>query len=181
MDTTVTLTEEVAELAVLAGDSCAFQSTLAAATEAVEQALETERQAEGAAISLAHRRLLGALTGELADASAALRKALNAQGRCVLGATRAESDLRVLPRLRERLLAFRLSRSGDARPPGSAPSWWFSLAEAIETLDSGTERLAVLGAGQPATAPARTLAEGAAALLRRHHDRLLQEAERWVG
>ena len=77
---------------------------------------------------------------------------------------------------------FRLRRRDRAaQSPAEQPTWWFSLTEAIEALEEGSNRMRALANGQPAEAPARVLSESTAKLLREHHERLVDEADRWMG
>lgn len=164
--------QDLAERAIRRGSTTAFQSTLAAATRAVERALEHEERAARAAISLAQNDALGEMTEELRRVSKALQASLDAQGRCLMPACAEKKDPRP---------PFRLLRRERPAPVAERPMWWFSLTEAIESLEEGSNRMRALAGGQPADAPSRVLSESTAALLSEHHDRLTDEAERWMG
>ena len=164
--------KDLAERAVQRGSTIAFQSTLAAAAQTVEHALEHEETAARAAISLAQNDALGEMTAELRVVSKALRASLDAQGRCLMPAC-AEA--------KEKRGRFRLLRRERPTPSPERPTWWFSLTEAIESLEEGATKMRALASGQPADAPSRALSESTAALLAEHHDRLVDAAERWMG
>lgn len=149
----------------------AFQSTLAAAAQAVERALRCEEAAAGAALSLAQRDALAGMTEELRAVTGALQALLDEQGRCLMPSCADE----------KKSMFRRIRRDRSAERPSERPSWWFSLTEAIETLEEGADRMEALAGGQPAAVPSRVLSESTAALLRGHHDRLVDEAERWMG
>lgn len=171
MDVSTPLPVEVhglSEAAAQRGSTVAFQSTLAAATQAVCRALESEEQAEAAALSLAQREALAEMTEELRSAADALGAALTEQGRCLLPPE---------PPAPKR---WRLRRTRPEAEP-TPSSWWFALSEALGALEAGADALAGIADGQPPEAPSRALGTATAALLREHHDRLLEYAERWMG
>ena len=157
---------ELADRAVQRGSVVAFQSTLAAATQAVRQALQCEQVVSAAALSLAHSGALGDMTVELRAAQEALESALNRQGQCLIsaGEPRPRRTLRIAPRAAQR----RRSR----------PTWQGALSGAISVLDRGASSLEALASGQPTDAPSRRLGIATAILLRAHCDRLKVEAER---
>lgn len=178
MEVGTPLIEEVSELAARAahqGSVIAFQSTLAAATKAVQQALQREEAAENAALSLAQQGALHNMSGELRAVSEALQGSLDRQGRCLMPA--CDEEKRRPFRLPHPIRAMRKGKD-DATP---RPTWWFSLVEAIEALEDGADRMDALASGQPDDAPSRTLGQATAGLLRSHQDRLVGEAERWIG
>ncbi len=163
MEVSTLLAAEVQDLAVRAterGSVIAFQSTLAAAVQAVQRALHHEEAVGQAALSLAQQGTLGAMTGELRAVQAALEAELD-QGRCLLPA-------------RER----RTFRFAPRRPAADRPSWSSSLSEAVEALAEGADCMNALASGQPAEAPSRALGTATADLLRGHRDRLAAEALR---
>lgn len=175
MEVTTPFTEEVRDLAARAvrrGSTIAFQSTLAAAAQAVQRALKHEETLAHAALSLAQNDTLGEMTGELRSIADALQASLDAQGRCLMPPR---------PEGKEKKHAFRFLRRERPAPPAERPTWWFSLTEAIESLEEGSNRMHALASGQPTDAPSRVLSESTAELLREHHDRLVDEAERWMG
>ena len=170
--------EEVSELAAQAneqGSVIAFQSTLAAATQAVERALQREEVAEEAALSLAQQDALHAMSSELRAISEALQGALDNQGRCLMPP--CDEKKRRMFGLPASLRAGRKGREEKAAP---RPTWWYSLVEAIEALGEGAERMQAIASGQPGDAPSRALGLATADLLGNHHDRLIGEAERWI-
>jgi hypothetical protein len=175
MEVGTPLVEEVAELAAHAaqqGSVIAFQSTLAAAAKAVQQALQREEAAEEAALSLAQQDALHDMSGELRAVSEALQGSLDRQGRCLMPVPREEKRR-----------AFRLPRKKTEVQDEAAttrPTWWFSLVEAIDALEDGADRMDALASGQPEDAPSRTLGQATAGLLRTHQGRLVSEAERWI-
>lgn len=171
MEVPVLLSDEVRDLAARAaerGSVIAFQSTLAAAAQAVQQALQHEEAVGEAALSLAHRDTLDDMTSELRAARKALESALDRQGRCLM-------PIREGTRRR----SFRLPSRGARRQPSlGRPTWGGSLSDAIAVLDKGASCMGALASGQPAGAPSRTLGTATATLLREHHDRLAAEANR---
>ena len=173
MEVATPFVHEVRDLAARAnerGSTVAFQSTLAAAAQAVQRALSSEETAERAAISLAQCGALGEMTEQLRALEEALQASLDMQGRCLM--PRGEETKRRPFRFRR--------RERPAAPPAEHPTWWFSLAEAIESLEEGSACMAALASGQPDGAPSRVLSEATAELLRTHHDRLVDEADRWI-
>lgn len=164
--------QDLAERAVRRGSTIAFQSTLAAAAQVVARALEMEEEAAHAAISLAQNDALGEMTEELRAVSKALQASLDVQGRCLMPPCEEKRGSKN---------PFRLRRRERAAPPSERPTWWFSLTEAIESLEEGSNRMRALAGGQPADAPSRALSESTAALLAEHHDRLVEAAGRWMG
>ncbi len=149
----------------------AFQSTLAAAAKAVQRALRHEEAVAQAALSLAQNAALGDMTEELRAVGGALQASLDMQGRCLM--PHCEEEKRWGFRIRR--------REPVVETPSERPTWWFSLTEAIESLEEGSNRMEALASGQPADAPSRVLSESTAELLREHHDRLVEEADRWIG
>ena len=175
MEVRTPLVEEVRELAARAekqGSAIAFQSTLASAAQAVQRALRREEVVEEAALSLAQQDTLRSMNRELRAVSDALQSSLDAQGRCLMPArpTPAQWSARLARKVRA------------PRKPESAqrPSWWFSLIEAIETLEEGADRMDAIVSGQSHEAPSRALGQATAELLREHQGRLLDEANRWI-
>jgi hypothetical protein len=172
------LVEDVSELAAQAsaqGSVIAFQSTLAAAAQVVERALQREKVAEEAALSLAQQDALHAMSSELRAISEALQGALDSQGRCLMPAcTEKKSRMFGLP------ASLRAGRKGREEKAAPRPTWWYSLVEAVEVLGEGAERMRAIASGQPGDAPSRVLGLATADLLGNHYDRLLGEAERWI-
>jgi hypothetical protein len=64
--------------------------------------------------------------------------------------------------------------------PDAERSWWFTLSDTLDTLDDDAARIDAIASGQAIGTASRELAEAAAELLRRHHERLVVEAERWI-
>ncbi len=171
MEVPTLLADEVRDLASRAaqrGSVIAFQSTLAAAVQAVRQALQHEEAVSEAALSLAHRDALSEMTGEMRTTCSALEAALDRQGRSLMPVDQADKK-------RSFRFAARTSRQKEA---SHRPTWFGSLSDAIEVLDNGASCMGALASGQPADAPSRTLGTATANLLRDHHDRLTAEAER---
>jgi hypothetical protein len=178
MEVGTPLVEEVADLAARAarqGSVIAFQSTLAAAAKAVQQALRHEEAAEEAALSLAQQDALHDMAGELRRVSEALQRSLDRQGRCLMPDPEEKARSFRFP---SPIRAMRKGRGEDNTP---RPTWWFSLVEAIEALEDGADRMDALASGQPGDAPSRALGQATAELLRSHQGRLTGEAERWIG
>ncbi len=175
MEVCIPLVEEVRELAARAekqGSAIAFQSTLVAAAQNVQRALRREEAAEEAALSLAQQDALRGMSSELRAVSDVLQASLDRQGRCLMPPC---SDAKTWPaRLARKVRAPRKPN------PVHRPTWWFSLTEAIETLQEGADHMNALASGQASEAPARALGQATADLLRGHQDRLLGEAERWI-
>ncbi len=175
MEVSTPLVEEVRELAARAvrqGSVIAFQSTLAAAAQTVQRALQHEVAVEAAALSLAQQDALHGMTGELRAVSDALQASLDEQGRCLMPPCSAAK------KWTERLAS--KVRAPHKPEVTHRPTWWFSLTEAIGTLEEGADRLDALASGQPDDAPSRALGHATADLLRGHQDRLVGEAERWI-
>lgn len=175
MEVCTPLVEEVKDLAARAvqqGSVIAFQSTLAAAAQTVQRALRQEEAAENAALSLAQKDALRGMVGELRAVFDVLQSSLDDQGRCLMPPH--PKTQRWSTRLANKV---RTPREPEAN---HHPTWWFSLTEAIETLDEGADRMDALASGQPADAPSRALSQATVELLRSHQDRLLGEAERWI-
>lgn len=167
--------DEVRELAARAekqGSTIAFQSTLAVAAQAVQRALQREEAAEEAALSLAQQDALRGMSTELRAVSDVLQASLDDQGRCLMPS--CPDSKRWSARLARKVRAPRKAA------PAQRPTWWFSLTEAIETLEEGADRMDALASGQSDAAPARALGQATAGLLRNHQDRLLSEAGRWI-
>jgi hypothetical protein len=70
--------------------------------------------------------------------------------------------------------------SEEAAGPDEANSWWFALAEAIQTIEDGTTRILSLASGQPKGGPARRLSSIVVRLLRAQHHSLMAEADAWI-
>jgi hypothetical protein len=149
---------EAIRQATRSGSAVTLQCTLAAAAQVVNKAIECETQAAAAALSLAQRQTLEALRADLCTAADALDAALDRQGRCLLPSRSSTG-------LWSRLLPW-TNRST------STPSWWSALDTTLDTLDGAAEELIQLGEAQPGDAPARTIAEATAHLLREQHRRL---------
>lgn len=132
--------------------SIAFQSVLVAAIQIVERVREEEVAVSKAAISLAHRQQLSHLLASTDSMIQLLRSALNNQGSRIL-------DLQ--PKIKER--------------DGVNTSWWFCLAQAIETLDAGRDWIGLLVAGQNGESPTKKLGNVVAQFLDAHYSLLHAE------
>jgi hypothetical protein len=137
--------------------SVVFQSVTVAAHQAIERVLAREREVASAAISLAQGEKLRDMIESLEAVLDALHQTLSAQGMTML---------HMAP---ERAHAV----SGDR-------SWWFTLTEALQSLDDGIQRISAIVSGQPRGGPARTLSSVVVRLLRQHHRCLMDEAEQWI-
>ncbi|MEM8601696.1 MAG: hypothetical protein AAGF99_17405 [Bacteroidota bacterium] len=171
MDVSTLFDDDVRDLAAHAahrGSVIAFQSTLAAAAQAVQHALAQEEAVGEAALSLAHRDALRYMTTELRVTRSALESALDGQGRRLMPTreARKKRPFRLRPRAPRR------------REAPQRLSWFGSLADAIEVLDEEAERMGALVSGQPPEAPSRALGTATAHLLRDHHAKLVAEAAR---
>lgn len=173
MEVPTLLADEVRGLAARAverGSVIAFQSTLAAAAQAVQQALQHEEAVSQAALSLAQQGTLGEMTEELRVVRAALESSLDRQGQCLMPAGAAA---------KKRTFRFPARASRQDQAP-LRPTWSRSLSDAVEALETGADSMAALASGQPDDAPSRVLGTATSGLLRDHHDRLAAEAERLV-
>jgi hypothetical protein len=151
----------------------AFQAVLVALAQTVQRAVARVRTAEASALNLAQQQMVSAVADDLAATAAALREALNAQGRCLLDGRRT---------LREKVKdASEKVRASLAQKQGpAASSWWFALSEAVEALDDAAEQVIALAEAQPAGAPAAALGHEVVVQLDAHREALLAEADRWV-
>lgn len=150
------------------GSVVAFQCTVAAAKQAVRDALDQEIELERAAPSLAHQDRLARLRAELEAAVHELRAACTPQAHVLLE-----------PRREVRSILGRILRGRSDL--GVSPSWSDALAATVEVLEKGSDHLYSLASGQPVDAPARALAEATAHLLERHHSQLQGHAVRLRG
>lgn len=133
-----------------------FQSVIVACVQTIDRVRLREEQVAEASISLAQREKLHHLLAELDAVSYVLRNALTTQGTSML----------------------RMG-SSDAAPHDES-RWWYALAEAIQELEDGSERMASLVGAQPRGASVRRLAGSVVRLLHKHHARLVLEAEAWM-
>jgi hypothetical protein len=140
-----------------------YQSVAVAAVQILERALCYEREAAEAALSLGQQEKLESMVATAEQAVSLLRGTLSAQGHKVMHLCAEQSP----PRL-------------DQNRPSSGEPWWFVLAEALEVLEEGTDRMSTLSTGQPSGSPACKLSKIIAQLLRSHHDALLLEADDWI-
>jgi hypothetical protein len=133
-----------------------FQSVIVACLQTMHRVRLREEQVSEASISLAQREKLHGLLAELDAVSYVLRNALTTQGTCML-------------------------RMGSSQNLSLDESrWWYALAEAIQELEDGSERMASLVGAQPRGAAVRRLAGTVVRLLHKHHARLVLEAEAWM-
>lgn len=133
-----------------------FQSVIVACLQTIARVRLRERQVAGASISLAQRDKLHALLDELDAVSAVLREALTPQGTSML------------------------KMGGPVQNSFDESRWWYALAEAIQELEDGSERMASLVGAQPRGAAVRRLAGTVVRLLHKHHAKLVLEAEAWM-
>ncbi len=132
----------------------AFQSVLVAAIQILERVREDEIFVSKAAISLAHREQLAHMIASVDSMMQSLQGALNSQGARIL----------------------------DLQPNNIAPderqnSWWFCLAQAIETLIAGCDWIGSIVTGQHKESPARKLAKIVSGFLKKHRTKLYAEIE----
>lgn len=140
-----------------------YQSVAVAAVQILERALCYEREAAEAALSLGQQEKLESMVATADRAVSVLRDTLSAQGHKVMHLCTEQSP----------------SASDWSRPSSNEP-WWFVLADALEVLEEGTDRMSTLTTGQPSGSPARKLSQTVAQLLQSHHDALLLEADDWI-
>lgn len=140
-----------------------YQSVAVAAVQILERALCYERDAAEAALSLGQQEKLESMVETAEQAVSLLRDTLSAQGHKVM-----------------HLCAEQSPPEPDQNRPSSGEPWWFVLADALEVLEEGTDRMSTLSTGQPSGSPACKLSEIIAQLLRSHHDTLLMEADDWI-
>jgi hypothetical protein len=133
-----------------------FQSVIVACLQTIARVRLRERQVAGASISLAQRDKLHALLDELDAVAAVLREALTPQGTSML------------------------KMGGPVENSFDESRWWYALAEAIQELEDGSERMASLVGAQPRGAAVRRLAGTVVRLLHKHHAKLVLEAEAWM-
>jgi hypothetical protein len=140
-----------------------YQSVAVAAVQILERALCYEREAARAALSLGQQEKLDAMVSTADQAVSVLRDTLNAQGHKVMHLCSEQSP-----------------SDPDQDPDSTGQPWWFVLADALDVLEEGTDRMSTLTTGQPPESPARKLSQIIAQLLRSHHDALLMEADDWI-
>lgn len=140
-----------------------YQSVAVAAVQILEKALRYERKAASAALSLGQQEKMRAMVETAEQAVSVLRDTLTAQGHKVMHLCARKSPPGPDP------------ASDDAGQP-----WWFTLSNALEVLEQGTDQMTTLTTGQPSGSAARKLSQLIAQLLRSHHDALLLEAEEWI-
>ncbi len=140
-----------------------YQSVVVAAVQILEKALRYERQAASAALSLGQQEKMRSMVETAERAVSVLRDTLTAQGHKVMHLCTETSS------------AGPAAASDDAGQP-----WWFTLSNALEVLEQGTDQMTSLTTGQSPGSAARELSQLTAQLLRSHHDALLLEAEEWI-
>ena len=162
----------------------AFQSLLAAGSDALARLARSVRRAEDAAISLAQREHAHEVAQDLGDARDALCSGLAESSRCLRAEAPSLSEaLRGLLRPdRQRLaVAARAVRTAAARPKAeSAPDWFAATTDAVEALGEAAEHLDALALAQPPASATRALGCGLAAFLRERRDALLGDIARLV-
>jgi len=139
-------------------DRVLFQSLAVTVLQTLERVRWHERQVEAAGISLAQREKLARMIASLEATTSALQGLLSVQG----------------AKMRD------VSAGGDRTKKGET-LWWFALVEALQVLEISIEQIASIVSNQPKGSPARTLAGVAAQLLHTHYNKLLEEAEQWMG
>ena len=139
-----------------------YQSVVVAAVQILEKALRYERQAASAALSLGQQEKMKAMVETAERAVSVLRDTLTAQGHKVMH------------------LCTETSSAGPAASDDEGQPWWFTLSNALEVLEQGTDQMTSLTTGQSPGSAARELSQLTAQLLRSHHDALLLEAEEWI-
>jgi hypothetical protein len=140
-----------------------YQSVAVAAVQILERALCYEQEAAEAALSLGQQEKLESMVETAEQAVSLLRDTLSVQGHKVM-----------------HLCAEQSPPEPDQNRPSSGEPWWFVLADALEVLEEGTDRMSTLSTGQPSGSPACKLSKIVAQLLRSHHDALLMEADDWI-
>lgn len=140
-----------------------YQSVAVAAVQILERARCYEREAAQAALSLGQQEKLESMVSTADQAVSVLRDTLSAQGHKVM-----------------HLCSEKSPPEPDRDPDSTGQPWWFVLADALDVLEEGTDRMSTLTTGQPSGSPARKLSQIIAQLLRRHHDALLLEADEWI-
>ncbi len=130
------------------------------ASDSLKKVVETERGLQDAAISLGQEELLAVLIEELDTVLAACRKC---------------EDVSV-----ESKAGSRVSDVATTSGQRALPQWWFALSEMLQTTDREIELLKTIGRGQPRNSPARQMCNIVVRVLRRHYQRMLQEAEEWM-
>ncbi len=155
LDVDITTTEQLSALFASENiSSIAFQSVLVAAIQIMDRVREEEVAVSVAAISLAHRQQLAHMLASVDSMIQLLRAALNDQGSRIL-------DLQ--PR--------------DLGMDDQNTSWWFCLAQALETLNAGKDWITSIVSGQQKESPARELARIISSFLEKHHARLHAETQ----
>lgn len=139
-------------------EGAVFQSVAVAALQILERVLRYERKAAAAALSLGQQEKLQTMVATVEEAYNTLQGTLSAQGAKV-------KDLCA-------------EQHRDDQP--AERSWWFTLTDALEVLEKGTEQMTSLTSAQPEGSPAHALSKAIAQLLNAHHDELLVEAEQWI-
>lgn len=137
-------------------DGVVFQSVLVACLKTIERVRSSEEHVSKASISLAQQEKLDHLLAEIVIIDQALREALTTQGQRML------------------------DMSEPSAHDGAESRWWYALAEAIEELEKGTERMASLVGNQPRGTEVRRVAGTIVRLLHKHHAQLVMEAEEWM-
>ncbi|CAM3356088.1 hypothetical protein GGP91_000188 [Salinibacter ruber] len=156
--------EALRALVAEADCQCApYQSVAVAAVQILEKALRYERQAASAALSLGQQEKMRSMVETAEQAVSVLRDTLTAQGHKVMHLCTEKSPVGPA------------SAADDAGQP-----WWFTLSNALEVLEQGTDQMTSLTTGQSPGSAARELSQLTAQLLRSHHDALLLEAEEWI-
>lgn len=179
--------EALAARSLARESGAAFQSLLAAASDALARLGSPVRRAEAAALSLAQQEHAQSVAADLDATRGALRAGLADSSRCL--STEAPSLPEALRGLlrpdRQRLVdAARAVRCADAnatqRGEVCPPDWFLATADAVEALGEAAEHLDALAEAQPDDSAAYELGARVVALLRRSRDLLLGDIARLV-
>ena len=149
--------ESIRELVLRLPDGVAFQSVAVATLQTLRRVLDRQHHAARAAISLAQGEKLERMIWDSEATVEAIAGVLNTQGLHMLNLAQDEPERRA-----------------------EDNSWWFALAEVIESIDDGTKCIMSLASGQPKWGPARQLSSAVLRLLRDQHRQLLAEADAWI-
>jgi hypothetical protein len=149
--------ESIRELVLSFPGGVAFQSMAVATLRTLRRVLDRQHQAARAAISLAQGEKLERMIWDSEATVDAIAGVLNTQGLHMLNLVQAEP-----------------------RRDAADNSWWFALAEVIESIDDGAKCIMSLASGQPKWGPARQLSSAVLRLLRDQHRQLMAEADAWI-
>lgn len=149
--------DQIRQAVAYTTSSVAFQSLAVTTVQTLRSVLARERHAAEATISLAQGEKLQRMIESIESTIEVIAEVLDAQGSHMLSLSAAEKG-----------------------PSDDDNSWWFTLAECIEAIETGTKRILSLAAGQPKGSAGRRLSSVVVRLLRDHHHQLLVEADAWI-